>query len=66
MGFGMVINMDKDILSKEELIQKISDIKDSAWGYHIGGEVMGIPYDEFIEIMDSVLHYLKNPDSNNN
>lgn len=46
-------------MTREEAIERIKDIKDSAWGYHIGGEVLGIPYDEFCEIMDTAISALR-------
>lgn len=43
----------------EEAIERIIDIKNAAWGYHIGGEVLGIPYSEFINIMEVALSALQ-------
>ena len=48
-------------MTKEEAIKRIEEIKAAAWGYHIGGEVLGIPYSEFVEIMDTVLSALTPP-----
>ena len=46
-------------MTKEEAIECIKEIKASAWGYHIGGEILGNPYDEFREIMDTVVSALR-------
>lgn len=48
-------------MTKEEAIKRIEEIKAATWGYHIGGEVLGIPYSEFVEIMDTVLSALTPP-----
>ena len=47
------------MMTQEELIGRIKEIKDRAWGWHINGEVLGIDYDEFIEIMDAALTALR-------
>lgn len=46
-------------MTREEAIERIKEIKDRAWGYHIGGEVLGFMYDEFMEIMDAALSALR-------
>lgn len=46
-------------MTREEAIERIKEIKDRAWGYHIGGEVLGFMYDEFMEIMDAALSSLR-------
>lgn len=46
-------------MTREEAIERIKEIKDRAWGYHIDKEVIGIPYSEFLEIMDSALSALR-------
>lgn len=43
------------MMTRGEAIERIKGIKDSAWGWHINGNVLGIDYDEFIEIMDVAL-----------
>ena len=47
------------MMTREEAIKHIKNIKTAAWGYHIGGEVLGIPYSEFIDIMDAALFALR-------
>lgn len=46
-------------MTLEEAIKCIEEIKASAWGYHIGKEMLGIPYSEFIEILDTALTALR-------
>lgn len=46
------------MMTREEAIEHIKNIKEDAWGYHICGEVLGIPYSEFIDIMDVALFAL--------
>ncbi len=43
------------LMTREEAIKCVEEIKASAWGYHIDKEMLGIPYSEFIEILDTVL-----------
>ena len=45
-------------MTREEAINALKEIKDRAWGWHINEQVLGIDYDEFIEIMDAVLSFL--------
>ena len=45
-------------MTREEAINALKEIKDRAWGWHINEQVLGIDYDEFIEIMDAVLLFL--------
>ena len=47
------------MMTREEAIEHIKNIKEDAWGYHICGEVLGIPYSEFIDIMDVALFALR-------
>ena len=47
------------MMTLEKTIECIKEIKDRAWGWHINGEVLGIDYDEFIEIMDTTLTALR-------
>ena len=42
-------------MTREEAINALKEIKDRAWRWHINDQVLGIDYDEFIEIMDAVL-----------
>lgn len=46
-------------MTKEEAFDRIKEIRDAAWGYHIGGEVLGIPYSEFEDIMDTAISALR-------
>lgn len=46
------------MITREEAIKALKEIKDRAWGWHINEQVLGIDYDEFIEIMDAVLLFL--------
>ena len=46
------------MMTREEAINALKEIKDRAWGWHINEQVLGIDYDEFIEIMDAVLLFL--------
>ena len=46
------------MMTREEVINALKEIKDRAWGWHINEQVLGIDYDEFIEIMDAVLSFL--------
>lgn len=38
--------------SVSEIIKALKNIRDSAYGYHIGNETMGIPTQSFISLMD--------------
>ena len=46
------------MITREEAINALKEIKDRAWGWHINEQVLGIDYDKFIEIMDAVLSFL--------
>ena len=46
------------MMTREEAINALKEIKDRAWGWHINEQVLGIDYDKFIEIMDAVLSFL--------
>ena len=48
-------------MTREEAYSRIKEVKDSAWGWHMGGEVLGIPYNEFCEIMSVAISALKGP-----
>lgn len=45
-------------MTREEAINALKEIKDRAWGWHINEQVLGIDYDKFIEIIDTVLSFL--------
>ena len=46
-------------MTRDEAIERIKEIKDRAWGWHINGEVIGIDYGEFIEIMETAFTALR-------
>lgn len=46
------------MITRKEAINALKEIKDRAWGWHINEQVLGIDYDKFIEIMDTVLSFL--------
>lgn len=43
----------------EEAYNRIAEIKSGAWGWHMGGKVLCVPYDEFCEITDAALAALR-------
>ena len=46
-------------MTREDAMKAFEEIKEAAWGYHIGGEVLGISYSEFIDIMSAALSALR-------
>ncbi len=44
---------DYAVASDAEIIDELRVLAEAAWGYHIGNEVLGMPYYNFVSLMKS-------------